>query len=204
MFEFIEKVVYINLEDRPDRRAEIEDELAVFPKEKVVRFNAIREKNGNHGCSKSHIGALQMAADNGWENVLIMEDDCKWNKFETGYKILEQLATKPYDVISLGGLGGFIDEKTYKAHGFQTCTSYLVSKHYYPKLLNNFKSGLEKLIVEDVYHGINCIDQHWKLIQEEDSWFRILPHLVYQRPSFSDINKKFVDYTGIRHFNITE
>jgi hypothetical protein len=42
VFPFIERVVYINLNERTDRRAHIERELAtVFPPEKVIRFAAI-------------------------------------------------------------------------------------------------------------------------------------------------------------------
>jgi glycosyl transferase family 25 len=43
MFETVEKVVYINLAHRTDRRAQIEEELRkVFPDEKIVRFEAVR------------------------------------------------------------------------------------------------------------------------------------------------------------------
>lgn len=202
MFEFIEKVVYINLADRTDRREEIEAELAVFPKEKIVRFEGIKEKNGNHGCSKSHIGVIELALENNWSNVLVIEDDAKWNDFDTGYAILEKLMKEPYDVISLGALGGYWNKDTYRACDFQTTTAYVVSNRYYHKLLENYKAGLELLLSEKTYHGKGCIDQHWKLLQENDLWFRIYPHFVYQRPSYSDIIKKHVDYSGPRHFDI--
>jgi len=204
MFEFIEKVVYINLESRTDRRIEIEEELAIFPSNKILRFNAIKEWNGHHGCSKSHIAVLEMALKENWSNVLIIEDDAKWNNFDEGYTILEKLTQSPYDVISLGGIGGYVDPITFKAFNFQTATAYLVSKHYYNTLLANFKEGLQILLESTTYHSRGCLDQYWKQLQFKDNWFRIYPHLLYQRPSYSDIIKSHVDYTGPKHFNITD
>jgi glycosyl transferase family 25 len=204
MFEFIEKVVYINLDSRTDRRLQIEAELAVFPSDKVLRFSAIKEENGNHGCSKSHIAVLEMAITQNWSNVLIIEDDAKWHKFEIGYAILERLIKEKYDVISLGGIGGRIDLESFRAINFQTTTAYLVSNHYYNTLLNNFKEGLEILLASNTYHSIGCIDQHWKLLHNKDKWFRIYPHLLYQQKGYSDIIKRVVDYTGPKHFDITE
>ena len=203
MFEFIEKVVYINLESRTDRRIQIEEELAIFPSNKVLRFDAIAEWNGHHGCSKSHIAVLEMALKENWSNVLIIEDDAKWNKFDEGYAILERLTKSSYDVISLGGIGGYVDPITFKAVNFQTATAYLVANHYYNTLLANFKEGLQILLESTTYHSRGCLDQHWKLLQAKDNWFRIYPHLLYQRPSYSDIIKIHVDYTGPKHFNIT-
>jgi glycosyl transferase family 25 len=204
MFEFVEKVVYINLESRTDRRIQIEAELSVFPSNKVIRFNAIKEWNGHHGCSKSHIAVLEMAIKENWSNVLIIEDDAKWNKFDIGYAILEKLTKSPYDVISLGGIGGYVDPHTFRAFDFQTATAYLVSNHYYNTLLTNFKEGLKILMASETYHSTGCLDQHWKQLHCKDNWFRIYPHLLYQRPSYSDIIKDHVDYTGPKHFDIIE
>lgn len=204
MFEFIEKVIYINLEHRTDRRTEIEEELRkVFPNDKIIRFNAIKDVNGNHGCSKSHIAVLKIAIENNWENVLICEDDAKWNKIEVGHAILENIIKQHYDVICLGSLGGKIDMNTYRAEGFQTATAYIVANHYYTTLLDNFTEGLEKFQQENTYHSKTyCIDQYWKNLQKRHTWFRIMPHLMYQRPSFSDITRQFCDYTSSKHYDI--
>jgi len=103
MFEEIEKVVYINLEERTDRRAEIQKQLSIFHHEKIVRFNAIKHRNGAIGCSMSHIAALELAIQNNWKNVLIVEDDMIWNQFDRGYPIYKKLVSNPFDVLCLGG-----------------------------------------------------------------------------------------------------
>jgi GR25 family glycosyltransferase involved in LPS biosynthesis len=198
-WSFVEKVVYINLDDRKDRKREIERELSVFPKHKVTRLSAKTDtRNGHYGCSKSHIAALEMAIKHKWKNVLIMEDDGAWLNYETGYSLLENLASKPYDVITLGNVGTDYDANTYKLKEGQTATAYLVSKHYYPTLLKNFKEGfalLESTKDEAKY----CLDQHWKVLQKKDNWFVIHPSLCVQRKSFSSICGEEVNYRS--HFN---
>lgn len=76
-WQTIDKVVYINLNKRKDRRVRIARQLKAIgvPREKIVRFEAIEEAPGYIGCIKSHILVLQMAQQNGWKNVLILEDD---------------------------------------------------------------------------------------------------------------------------------
>jgi GR25 family glycosyltransferase involved in LPS biosynthesis len=72
MFEFVEHVVYINLEHRKDRREQIEKELTIFG-DKIQRFDAIYEPERGHlGCSKSHAAAMELAIQFGWKNVLIV------------------------------------------------------------------------------------------------------------------------------------
>lgn len=196
---FVEKVVYINLDDRKDRKREIEKELSVFPKHKVTRLSAKTDtRNGHYGCSKSHIAALEMAIKHKWKNVLIMEDDGAWLNYETGYSLLEKLASKPYDVITLGNVGTDYDPNTYKLKEGQTATAYLVSRHYYPTLLKNFKDGfamLESTKEEAKY----CLDQYWKVLQKKDNWFVVHPSLCVQRKSYSSICGEEVNYRS--HFN---
>ena len=102
-FGFVDHVVYINLDHRTDRRAEIEAELApYFAPEKVTRFSAVKRDNGALGCTASHIAVLEMAKANEWKNVLVVEDDAMWRPehFEEAYGNLERLS-ETYDVIML-------------------------------------------------------------------------------------------------------
>jgi len=195
MFEFVEKVVYINLEYRTDRRFRIEKELSLyFPQEKIIRFNAIQDKkNGNIGCSKSHIAVLEMAIENDWSNVFIVEDDAIWNQVDIGYPVLLSILKNPHDVICIGSIG--YAKRNFRVTLAQTTTAYLVSKHYYKTLLQNFKEGLENLKLQPTYYGPYCLDQHWKLLQQKDLWFRVHPTLMCQSVGYSDIAQEVVDYT---------
>lgn len=191
MFEFIDKVVYINLEHRTDRREQIEAELLKFPSEKVVRFNAIKHERGAVGCTQSHIAVLEMAIEEGWSNYLVVEDDAMWVNFDKGYLLLEKLAKNHYDVIVLGSVNPKIDNK-FKLTSCQTTTAFIVHHDYYETLLTNFKEGLEGFLQTGNYPKY-AVDQYWKRLQPDGNWYGISPSLMIQRPSFSDIDQCFRD-----------
>jgi len=197
MFEFVEKVVYINLEHRTDRKAQIEDVLKDIPSEKVIRFNAIKESHGGIGCTKSHIAVLKMAQKEGWKNVMIVEDDATWNKFEEGYPILQKLSEQPFDVITLGIAFAEFNKDTYKLSSGQTTTAYIVNQSYYDRLLANYEEGLSGFQETGWYHQY-ALDQFWKRLQVRDNWYCVAPSLLVQRPGYSDIEKRTVNYT--KHF----
>lgn len=193
MWDFIDKVVYINLEKRPDRNIRMKEMLKSFG-DKVLRFNAIEDSPGYLGCSQSHIAVLEMAIANNWKNVLIFEDDVEWNKFERNYLRLEFLATKyPYDVILLGGVCVYKHPND-RLISSQTASGYLVSSNYYRKLLENFKEGYDLLKSTD-HHILYALDQYWKNLQAKDTWYIIAePCMIYQKADYSDIEKRPVDY----------
>jgi glycosyl transferase family 25 len=128
----IERVIYINLDHRTDRKQEVETELLkVFPSQKIERFSAIYEKTRGHlGCTKSHIAVLEMAIANNWKNYLVVEDDMIWDDFEKNSYILNDIFYKNPDVIVFGGISILHDTKTYKLHKSCCTTSYLVFNHY--------------------------------------------------------------------------
>ena len=195
MFEFVDKVVYINLDHREDRRQSILKQLEVFPSEKVLRFSAIKESNGAIGCTKSHIAIIKMAIQNKWKNVLILEDDAIWNKFDEGYALLEKLVSKSYDVITLGITIPKYDTRTYKLHFGCTTTAYLVDGHYYETLLDNYENGLERFL-ETGIDIVYAIDRHWRHLMERDNWYCIVPCLMYQASTWSDIQNRFMISCG--------
>lgn len=195
-WEFLDKVLYINLEERTDRRKEIEEELKFFPKDKVIRFNAIKDKQGHIGCSKSHIACLDIAIKNDWNNVMILEDDATFKNYKEGIKVLKTVLKNDWDVITLGNTMVEYDKDTYKLHSAQTTTGYIVNNHYFKVLRKNFVEGLKKL---EETHDWNsyCVDQYWKKLQKKDDWYIIVPSLVIQRAGFSTIQGADVDYTNM-------
>jgi len=185
-FPFIKKVVYINLSKRKDRKEHMENILSIFPKEKIVRFNAIENKNGAIGCSLSHIGVIEMAIKENWENCLVLEDDNIWYRFEEGYNLFNNLFKKDFDVIVLGGYLPVYDKKTYKLESCLCTGAYFVNKHYYKTLLDNFKEGLTKFYLES--YG-NAVDVYWKHLMKKDNWYIVYPQLFLQKDDYSDIFK---------------
>jgi len=197
MFECIEKVVYINLEHRLDRKERVESELKkYFPSEKIQRFNAIKDERGAVGCTKSHIAVLEMAIQQNWNNVLIVEDDAIWSKFDKGYPVYETLIKNQFDVITFGTTYVKYDNTNYRLLNGQSTTAYLVNKHYYKTLLDNFQYGLKQLIITNKL-PIYAVDMHWKLLQKTDNWFCIVPSLLVQGLSYSDVQNKDANYLNV-------
>lgn len=191
MWEFLDKVVYINLAKRKDRNERMKEVTSVFGN-KVVRFEAIENcDNGYLGCTQSHIEVLNLALKNNWKNVLILEDDIEFHNILDGYKTLQQLVTKQYDVIMLGGT--CVQSVSNKVITAQCASSYLVNSDYYETLISNLKEGYELLKqTNDPTRFAN--DQYWKHLQRKDNWLILQPCLIYQKPDYSDNEKQYVDY----------
>jgi len=196
MFAPVEHVVYINLDERVDRNKEIQRELlSVFPIKKIQRFSAIRNSNGGIGCTLSHIAVLEMAKKENWANVMIVEDDFMWANREKGFPVLDALLQKPYDVIVLTGTYIDLNKETLRLNSCQTTTAYVVAQHYYDTLLANYKEGLLLLQQTGTYTKY-ALDQYWKLLQPVGHWYCVNPILGFQRPGYSDIEQKVVNYSG--------
>jgi glycosyl transferase, family 25 len=107
----------LNLSDRTDRLRHTERELRLIGMpidgERVRRFEAIRsaeaepfERSGSKGCYLSILEILSGAAEEGLDNVLILQDDATFlqdfNIFEDA--IVSQLQTQPWDLAQFGYL----------------------------------------------------------------------------------------------------
>src|SRR5690349_658456 len=77
-FRFFDRVIFINLANRPDRREAFEAGLPVdWPFRRPERFAAIdtTEHIAIDGCGASHRYALRRAFGDGVRRILVMEDD---------------------------------------------------------------------------------------------------------------------------------
>jgi len=198
----IKHVVYINLEHRTDRRSHCEKNLLSIGINAPIRFNAIKLQNGAIGCSMSHLKCLQMAKDQCWSHVLICEDDIQFlnpdlfinqtNAFLMSHKKLD------WDVLLLAGNNMLPYEKQsnncIKVHHCLTTTGYIVQSHYYDKLIQNYKEGIQKLMKDPENKKLYAIDKYWIKLQEVDNWFLIIPLSVVQMEDYSDIENKKTDF----------
>jgi glycosyl transferase family 25 len=197
MFDVIQHVVYINLDERTDRRTHIEGQLRrAFSPERIQRFPAIKAAKGAVGCSRSHIAVLELAKANGWPNVLIVEDDFTWNNFDKGAPVLEALLAKPFDVIVLCGayVACYPDGRLQSC---QTTTAYVAAQEYYDTLITNYKEGLA-LFERTGDYPKYALDQYWKRLQTVGRWYIVRPNLGFQLPGYSNVEEKPVNY--LRYF----
>ena len=198
----IHHIVYINLDHRADRRAEVEGELSRMGLS-GERFAAIKEHPGIVGCGKSHLAVLERAKERakeqGWENVLILEDDFQFvverEVVEAHLKAFFDLKI-PYDVLMLSYA---IDSKepyndiVCRATQAQTASGYLVHSRFYDTLIANLKEAIP-LLISTGRHWDYANDQYWKRLQPTSQWFCMNTRIGMQRASYSDISGKFVHY----------
>ncbi len=193
-----EKIFYINLAYRTDRKSLLLqelDNLGVDP-QRVERIEAKQDLlNGHRGCALSHIHALKMAQEMGLKEVLILEDDayfsCDNNEIETHLQLLFQ-HVHTYDMLLLGARVEQYQESQiegiFRARKARLAHAYVVKNHFIPKILEVFERAYLRLLKIPTFNQVHdlAIDRAW------DDLFET--HLVlftkifaYQRGGYSDI-----------------
>lgn len=196
-------IIYINLENREDRKQIILNELKkmnINNENKIHKVSGVfMPNNGHKGNVQSFILALTLAKLNDWEMVCIFEDDAEivnTNNFSKDCDyIINKLDTyvPDWDVIMLGTAHAkkdtvSFDNKICKINSATTKTGIIVKKKYYDKLINNFSSSndlmLESKKSNDNYEKY-ASDQRMKVLQETGNWFGFHKDILKQRNIWS-------------------
>ena len=187
--------IYINLDSRTDRRNLIEEELNTLGL-KYTRLSATFDPIGIIGCGHSHIRALEQALTMGAEKVWIFEDDYKLLDKNLFVQAVQNLPDCDVFMGSYSKRGLRLkpikDTMYSKIIEAQTASCYLIKNTYIPVLLENLKEGLELLKKTGNRNYSN--DICWKKLQPKGNWITTNSRCGKQRPSYSDIEKKNVDY----------
>lgn len=200
MSENIEKIIYINLNKRIDRRLEIENELNNYNLN-YERFEAIEVTNfGTVGCGKSHLSVLKIAREKGYKNILILEDDFM---FIVSKEELEKELTNffnfdiNYDVCMLSYNTDTLENTQYdnifRIKNAQTASGYIVNNRYYDTLINLYEEAIP-LLEYTKMHWMYANDQIWKILQLKDNWYCLSKRIGKQRPGYSDNANCYVEY----------
>jgi glycosyl transferase family 25 len=198
MSKNIDKIIYINLNKRIDRREQIEKELNDFGLS-YERFEAIEVPDfGCLGCGKSHLQVLKIAKERNYENILILEDDFTFlvskEEFEKQLEDFFNLQME-YDVCfvsyNLRRYEPLENNIVNKALEVQTTSGYIVHKKYYDTLIELYEYAMP-LLEQTHAHWIYANDQIWKQLQEKDNWFYFITRIGKQCDGYSDIGGKYV------------
>jgi hypothetical protein len=182
--------LYINLASRTDRKAQVEKEIL-----KVggvpIRIQAVKMRDGLQGCVRSHIRALEYGIDQGWDRFAVAEDDLEF--------IAECPEFPECDVFlpSTGNFGRSVvpyDQTYHKVVRSQTTTAYVIKRSYAFVLLNLFYEASIMLQRYPKQRHNFALDIMWTRLQPKDHWLTIHPPIARQRPSYSDIEHRNVDY----------
>ena len=203
-------ILYINLENREDRKQFILKELEKMnvPSNKIRKISGVHiPKNGHKGCIQSHILALQMAQMNNWNLTTIIEDDAELliepsdfsNRLDNAFTELENV---DWDVLLLSSANKQIYEETSKQLNYvdklkhaTTSTMYIIKQHYVNKLLKLFEHCNTMMSYEQWgthdNHEPYALDQKWNELIKTDNWYALKgENVIYQRNTKSSINSR--------------
>ena len=184
-----QKILYINLDHRTDRREHIEKH---FPNSE--RFSAIKDANGGYfGCVRSHIQCLKIAKYRRYESIIILEDDFKYKDERT---LLSMDIPETFDMLLLSNLisGGDTtkyDDKFDRVFKAQWTSGYLIHQNFYDTLINTFEDSLKALY--EKYSRENYLDIYWNKIFKDSLILKHKNIIGGQLENdFSDIQKKVI------------
>lgn len=207
MSKYLDRIFYINLEYRRDRREEIEKllrEYDLFDKsERFIGYHV--QEQGILGCSISHLEVLKLAKKRGYNHVLILEDDFEFliSKIEFERKLtdfFESELSKTYDVCMISFN---LEEKSpeiipechsvRKVLNAQTASGYIVNGAYLDTIISLYEWSCP-LLEKTKEHWNYANDQCWKILQKRDQWFHFVERMGKQRSGFSDNSMDFIEY----------
>lgn len=199
--EGIDLVIYINLDKRPDRRAELEAELSrlKIPEHKILRWpgvpvDGIGPRGGIVGTTISHTSALTYieSLPENIQTVLMLEDD--FNFIEDAELVktsLNKWLTYPRDSWDVMMLSYWVlkhepyddlASRTLAAYGM---AGYLVNRQGLSRLLPIMREARDGLIRTGEEQYVN--DVYWHRFMTGRKCFYFNKSLGYQRKSFSDV-----------------
>jgi glycosyl transferase family 25 len=200
MSKFIDKIIYINLNKRTDRKELIEKELNRFglPFE---RYAAIETHGfGTLGCGLSHLNVLKLAKERGYRNVLILEDDFTFlvNKQQFEEELTSFFVSNiNYDVCMISYSLIHHQETQYdflfKVIEAQTASGYIVHANYFDALIELYELAMP-LLEQTKEHWNYANDQVWRQYQPRHTWVCFKTRIGKQRAGYSDNAEMIMDY----------
>jgi hypothetical protein len=143
-----------------------------------------------------------MAKDKKMPYIVIVEDDIQFKDVELFKKLFDNFMNSKieYDVFLLSGNlrppAIKITESIVRVYKSFTTTGYIVKSHYYDKMIKNIQESINKLLLNE-NDGYNAIDTYLMKLQRIDKWYISYPRTVTQRPDYSDIENKQVNYDKV-------
>ena len=169
------------------------------------------KENPEKGCLESHMLCIKDAKLNGYKNVLIMEDDVKFNG-PLLKMYLEQFKIKVpenFDIFYLGyniNDGYKYDDNIMKIISSQCAHCYIVNEKVYDYILDNVAKDWTKFPIwqkrnsfeKQVNFNCRAVDLFYgKIVSDLGNSYGLYPMICHQLDSFSDIENKMVSYTNL-------
>lgn len=199
-FDYFDEIYCINLDERTDRweHAQKQFEKAGIL-DKVQRFSAIKDIDGRVGVIKSNLEIVKIAKQKKLKNVLVFEDDVefivdnpqkilqdsinqivniKWHLFYLGANTHQKLAKFKPNLILL--------RNAYAVHSMaysDLIYDIFIRRYEGIKMIKNFDDILDVFLANKIQEKFICL--------------MTAPMMTTQMNSYSDIEKRVVNYDFI-------
>lgn len=206
LFERFENAYCINLDSRPDRLENFNNQVEKFDLGRYTRVSAINGKllpidkksarlsDGELGLVMTVNEIIQDAIEKKYDTILIMEDDCLFSEKVLNLQEHFEVLPKDWDLLYMGGNHNThvgvtapykIDDKILKLH--HTYTAHFVG----------IKNTVFQPLHDKLSMRIEQIDVSLAHIQKSHNAYCFFPSVVKQYPNYSDIQNINVDYNYI-------
>jgi len=205
------KIDIINLAHREDRKNQSIESMAKIKDLIITKENFFEAcnmpDNGMMGCAISHFSVISdFIKQPEYDYQIIFEDDIEFRQefeLKSILNVLYQFAPT-FDAFLFAHNTAIFTEVIYsnyqKVINAQTASGYLIARKFAPKLLECFAraiNSMSKFSNPEQRPLINSLFAHdilWKQLQLENLFITTNPAHGFQRASYSDIEKKDVDY----------
>jgi GR25 family glycosyltransferase involved in LPS biosynthesis len=191
-------IVYINLEQRTDRRIHIENELRSLGIFNARRIAAVKAERGALGCAQSHLLAYNCHTLSDDRMLMVCEDDIS---FVSRRNVIDAVINDFYldarlDVLLISYVafnGVKISGSLSVTSNVQTAACYIVKKRALPFLAASAQRSVD-LLSRGFPDKVAAIDVVWKPLQSW-LWFAISSKIhAVQIESYSDIQNRVTNY----------
>lgn len=172
--KLVKHAIFVSLVDDTAKREQIKEQLKMFSPEQMgfaaddgqgaYLLGIADPKHPKLAHAKCHMNVLIKAKEQGWENVLIVEDTAKWSMTGESYSTFEKAISAPYDVILL--------------NKDKPSLAYVVHRNYYSPLILKNAAAIADFIKGRTSDEPSIDKTVFAPLQEKDTWVVIDPPLM--------------------------
>ena len=193
------EIFYINLDERIDRKRQIEKEFSRLSIRDYSRIRATMDANGRLGCAISHLEALQTAKNSNSELVMICEDDCQFiaSRLEIEGILGGFSNNDSADVLCLAYLTMDTTKPISRSFSItrntQTMSCYVLKSHMINPMIEVATESVRRCALDPTDYDA-AIDQTWKKLQSKYNFVIPFKRFAIQKSSYSNITQTKARY----------
>lgn len=198
ILKHFDKVYCVNMDKRPDRWEQAQKEFdKIGIRGQVERWPGTENKDGNLGCTLSHLSIIKHCKEQGYEKVLIFEDDVLFVETDT-----DRLEKAFGELFELGNwdlfyIGLTMDPNTGKFNRVTDNilrTNFAYATHAYAANSQAFDAMINAW-EQTISSGHNIVDTTLcnRIVRARGKSFAMDPIYAIQQPGYSDIGHNNID-----------